>query len=230
MVSNSNHEATPLITNVLAKPSNINDYQSTAPASKDCSNATEITNISDQRKTKRKPCYHHCVQRWRKLTKRLATCIDWTYIGNKSFDSINIVITIADIVTDILVIYDFYQKNEMTFFWIGLTIIIFAQVCYAIAFWVEYVDKDNYMRAFCWFIIALIFSPLMSFVFFFTSHEEQWLSRAFIRRMPGLLLPRSHFKHPKENTGLITEWVESKFNKHFGFIVESVCEAFPQVE
>ena len=225
MLPKSNHEETPLITGGIINPSNVNNYQSATSQH----SFKNIWTRNEPRITKREQWSRTCGHGLRKCKTGSANCIDWTYIGNTSYDIINIVITIADIITDTLVIYSFYQKNEMTFFWIGVTIIIFAQICYAIAFWVEYVDKDNYMRSFCWFIIALIFSPFLSFVFFFTTDKNRCLSRIFTEYIPGITLPSSRREQKQENTGSIKKWVESKSRKHAGFKIESVCEAFPQV-
>ena len=69
----------------------------------------------------------------------------------------------------------------------------------------------------------------MSFVFFFTSGENRWLSDIFTKYMRGITIRSSRRETKHENTGLIKEWVESKLRKHIGFIIESVCEAFLQV-
>ena len=223
MLSNSNHEETPLIANGASKASNISDYQSAS--SKDSRNNIWVTN--DQRK--RKPLCRDCVQAWRKCNRKCTNRMDCTYIGNKSYDLLNIIITAADIVSDTLVIYNFYQNKQMAFFWVGVAIIILAQICSAIAFWLRYVEKKKSKTSyiFLWLILAFIFSPLLGFVVFLTSSRNSWLSRVCINHIPGLVPPFSHTG--EENTKLIKTWVDAKTDKHFGFIMECIFESFPQV-
>ena len=197
-------------------------------------------------KRKRKRCCGKCQRRCHRFGARCSTCVDWGYIGNSIYDLLNIFITIADIITDTLVIYNFYDKKQMTFFWIGLVIVIIAQICYAIAFVVQYVEniKTKPCAAILWFIVALIFSPIMSFIFFFTSDQSRCLSR-ILTKHTDLHVPVNRAagdgyqsfdyyyfhdnKDENNETKKIGQWVALKFRKHLGFIIESVCEAFPQV-
>ena len=55
-------------------------------------------------------------------------------IGNICYDILTACISIADVTTDILVISNFYRKEQFTFFWVALSVVIFAQIAYAVAF------------------------------------------------------------------------------------------------
>ena len=57
---------------------------------------------------------------------------------NMSYDLLTILISIADVATDIIVLIDFYNKDRMVFFGISLAILILAQCAYSIAFAMRY--------------------------------------------------------------------------------------------
>ena len=57
---------------------------------------------------------------------------------NMSYDLLTILISIADVTTDIIVLIDFYNKDRMVFFGISLAILILAQCSYSIACAVRY--------------------------------------------------------------------------------------------
>ena len=52
---------------------------------------------------------------------------------NIGYDILTILISIADVATDIIVLIDFYNKERMAFFWISFSILILAQCSYSIA-------------------------------------------------------------------------------------------------
>ena len=200
----------------------------------------------EKRKQKKKNCCHKlhrdCRHRWHFWCSK----INWQYIGNSVYDILNIIITIADIITDSLVTYNFYINDQMTFFWISLTIVIIAQIAYAFAFVTKYIENnvDNWEKSIFWFFIALLFSPIMSFVFFLTSSRDRWLSKIFMDVF-DLHIPKDpdsnnsytystygrefRYLEQTEDTPRIKQWIEMKFRRHVGFIIESTFEAFPQV-
>ena len=53
---------------------------------------------------------------------------------NAGYDILTILISIADVATDIIVLIDWYNKERMAFFFISLSILILAQCAYSIAF------------------------------------------------------------------------------------------------
>ena len=70
---------------------------------------------SHSRIRKRRKCCGKCVDSCEHLWKCCCSCIDWSLIGNTFYDLLNIFITVADIITDSLVTYNFYENNQMTF-------------------------------------------------------------------------------------------------------------------
>ena len=200
-----------------------------------------------QRKNRRKTGCQRSIHGCGKKCKRCCSCFNWSLIGNTTYDLINIFITIADIITDSLVTYNFYENNQMTFFWISLSIVIIAQVSYAFTFAIKYVESNSNhcAKSLFWFIIGLIFSPIMSFIFFLTSNRERCLGKIFFEKfdlyVPGESSIQQYSYSYSNRPGYhdmkadynektrITEWIEIKFQKHIGFIIESAFEAFPQV-
>ena len=177
----------------LLENSTINNYASLTDNPSHDRDNNNLIQLRKKRNRKQKQyciiCSNACTQSkvW------CSNCVDWRYIGNTAYDSINIFITVADIITDTLVIYNFYTNQQMTFFWIGLTIVIIAQICYAVAFVIQYVEekKRHPLRTLLWFIVGLIFSPFMSFIFFLTSDQNRWLSKIF-EKQNGLRVPPNY--------------------------------------
>lgn len=63
---------------------------------------------------------------------------------NLGYDILTILISIADVATDIIVLIDFYNKDRMTFFGISLSILILAQCSYSIAFMARFNTLDEW--------------------------------------------------------------------------------------
>ena len=160
-------------------------------------------------------------------------------IGNIAYDILTATISIADITTDIWVIVNFYIKKRLTFFWIALIVLIIAQISYAIAFVIKFVDTRKYAwtAMLQWFFFGLLFSPFMSFIFYFTSDPELPLAKIFKHYLDLEIADKDKEWHEswatkedisKNKSSNITEWIEKKFRKHLGFIMEAVIEAIPQ--
>ena len=173
--------------------------------------------------------------------------LNLTKIGNTFYDILTACISIADVTTDILVISNFYRKEQFTFFWIALSVVIFAQIAYAGAFvhtYVDYWDTKLKRKHFTpcetigWFCVALLFSPIMSFIFYWTSDSDMYLAQIFRNNFGLKILLKSEdrrsYKAQIERLKLkdrdnpeksqIKEWVEQKLRKHLGFIMEAAIE------
>ena len=61
-------------------------------------------------------------------------------ICNAGYDILTILISIADVATDVWVLIDFYNKDRMVFFGISFAILILAQCSYSIAFALRYLS------------------------------------------------------------------------------------------
>ena len=105
--------------------------------------------------------------------------------GNKFidvlYDIVTILISIADISTDIIVLISFYIEGRTTFFVISLIILIMAQLCYAAAFiWrYEIYDDPNVLLILLIFCCLLPFGWIVSFIFYFTDDKDSFCSKQF---------------------------------------------------
>eukprot|EP01083_Nonionella_stella_P114975 340418_1 len=138
------------------------------------------------------------------------------YCCSISYDILTILVSIADVTTDIIVLIDFYEKERMTFFIISLIVLILAQCAYAMAFsiWFETVDEIGFCLSCCLFCCLL---PLGSFVAFciYLSNED------------CLDIGGTGFSVDPSDSAL-TKWIKRKLSKHIGFVLEALIEAFPQ--
>ena len=88
------------------------------------------------------------------------------------YDMLTILISIADVVTDIIVLIDFYNKDRMVFFGISLGILILAQCGYAImvSFRFAY-DYWSGCLVFLCFCVMLPFGTLGAFCIYFANYQ-----------------------------------------------------------
>ena len=159
-----------------------------------------------------------CLQCWN-VTRRLILA------GlNGGYDLLTLIISIADVTTDVWVIYNFYVNKQITFFTISLIVLILAQVAYCFAFMLVFSKSDhNWQQMIIIFACILPLSPIVSFIFFFTAFEGNYVSKFF-----GQIGLHDGTSHIDENSAPIIVWIEKKARKHVGFILESIIEALPQ--
>ena len=62
----------------------------------------------------------------------------WTRLMEFLFDFAPVVLVSTDIVTDVLVIREFYIAGKMTVFYVGVVILCCAQVSYLLLFFTNY--------------------------------------------------------------------------------------------
>ena len=96
------------------------------------------------------------------------------------YDVITVVISIADVFTDIVVLLNFYYKDRATFFSISLVILCLAQCAYSAAFMWRYdtlsniYDRtDSAVLAVLFFFVLLPFGPIIPIIIFLTD-EYKW--------------------------------------------------------
>eukprot|EP01083_Nonionella_stella_P038748 105343_1 len=143
---------------------------------------------------------------------------------NYLYDAITGIISLADLITDVIVMYDFYVKQRMAFFVVSLIIIICAQIGYCGCFVVKYSNYKESYKDVMLFCSVMPIAPFLSFVFYLTSHREKWLSKVLKKRFN--LYIRDYVPH--EDDSPIIKFIEEKFTKHMGFMLEAFVEAFPQ--
>ena len=179
------------------------------------------------------PVAHDTDTCWAKCDSCLALCPVariqrlFFFVLNYSYDVLTILISIADVTTDIWVIYNYKIQNRNTFFIISLIIMILAQLSYSIAFVLRFLNdswQPTYKKLLIYFLFVLPLSPIMSFIFFILSFENNWIED-FLNNL-GFRdeLSNSTYK----NQPPIIVWIETKLIKHLGFIMEAMIEALPQ--
>ena len=149
-----------------------------------------------------------------------------------SYDLLAILISIADVTTDVWVIYKFYIDKRETFFIISLIVMIAAQLSYDVAFLLRFQPKwsswhrNTEIRTFAMFCTILPLSPIMSFIFFWCEiNDKNWFIKLLDKMfdIDGTLAIDIH-KHDPE----IILWIKRKARKHMGFVLEAMLEALPQ--
>eukprot|EP01084_Bolivina_argentea_P148080 258967_1 len=145
---------------------------------------------------------------------------------NKFYDILGQIISILDVCTDIIVCVGFYQKDRLAFFGISLTIILLALIAYDIAFIFRF-SRESTTGDFCLFFCLLPISPLLPFIFYFTDSKETKLAKFFQKHFCGFKI-RFDEKYTSRDSSKLRQFMEEKLDRHFGFIIEALVEAFPQ--
>ena len=166
------------------------------------------------------------------------------------YDILTILISVADIVTDIMVLISYYFADRMTFFWISFIILIIAQIGYIILFfttfkfdkkWFRVIEAIDVNCPLCldvayyvivlpilcitFFCLLLPFGHLVAFAMYFAENDDSVFSK-WLRNTVGIRKKEqiSLREHMSERTRMAAE----KLNKHGGFILEAFLEALPQ--
>ncbi|ETO28976.1 hypothetical protein RFI_08149 [Reticulomyxa filosa] len=174
----------------------------------------------------------------------------WRNVATYLFDMYNLVVSLADMVTDVLVLQQYYEEKQTVFFWIGAANLALAQLCYSFVFVMRHVDQGGCWKRVLVFLAVLPISPLLCIVFYWESFPNNRLSK---------LMEKLHL-NPIENATTTTttttmttaaaatmtssaqrqnedrdvdemdmsEWARERIQKNLGFILEAIVEAFPQ--
>ncbi|ETO10019.1 hypothetical protein RFI_27358 [Reticulomyxa filosa] len=155
------------------------------------------------------------------------------------YDGYTIAVSVADVITDVMVMVEYYRSGETVFFWVGMANLIIAQLCYCFAFVLRYGDNRGCLRRLLIFTCVLPLAPLLSFAFYWASLPNNRLSKLFEKF--GLstreYTPYTNKKKKKTTTSNqeeeeeeadLKEWVRERIHKNMGFLLEATVEAFPQ--
>ena len=128
-----------------------------------------------------------------------------------SYDILTILVSIADVVTDIVVLIDFYSKDRMTFFGNSLGILILAHCGYAFTvsfrFAFEYWSGCLVFLCFCF---MLPFGTLGAFCVYFANYQ---VFKSILRYME---LDTNLWFEPDDSDSNFTKWLKTKLDKHLG--------------
>ena len=152
-------------------------------------------------------------------------------IGNKFYDILTILISLLDLGTDLWVLYQYYIKQRRTFFIIGTIIICVAQMVYVIAFLMKFGRWSwGICRKIGNFFFLLAISPLLGILFYaFAANKDGHCFFVDVWLEDCLDLDVSITNYNNKKRSKAWRWINEKIEKHIGFILESVFEAFPKL-
>ena len=140
-----------------------------------------------------------------------------------------------DVITDILVLIEFYIDGKMVFFYSSLMILIVAQFAYTLAFWYKFINSYNGDGgAVIGCCVLLPFAPILSFAFYFTENENKPLYKCIHGVFSSFNCKfdccsssnddKQNDTKKDEKMQALKEWAEQKMMKHLGFIIEAMIE------
>ena len=154
------------------------------------------------------------------------------FIWNHLYDIFAATISILDLLTDLWVMINFYNGGHMHFFTASLCIVLFAQVAYVATFIAKFSEEEGFLPNFIMFLMLFMISPFLSFVFMLTTKRDAPLAKFLKKHFIFDLSFDGYRFHVSTNFGsnesALKKWMKEKVNKHIGFILEAICEAFPQ--
>jgi len=139
------------------------------------------------------------------------------------FDVFSIVVSLSDFSTDIFIMTIWYSANRMTFFWIGMIILILAQISYVVLFYTVHKPKSptSFMKALC---TTFPLIPFYSILMYLVTDQKS----AFRQCDCWCTFNSYTLEHGVEDTELsLNQVLANKFVKNLGFVLEAICEAFP---
>lgn len=145
-----------------------------------------------------------------------------TVSWNEVYDVIAGIISFTDLATDVMVIYGYYTKGRTAFFGVSLVIVILAQLLYGFWFTMRYGDNKNKVTQLWIFFLVLPISPFISFIFCCTTKSDTCCAKML--RCMTLSVDDWHIPN---DVSPLRQWFHRKFAKHFIFIMEAICESFP---
>mmetsp|Transcript_64033 Transcript_64033/g.187351 ORF Transcript_64033/g.187351 Transcript_64033/m.187351 type:complete len:663 (-) Transcript_64033:163-2151(-) len=142
-------------------------------------------------------------------------------------DAFTICVSVADIVTDILVLLEFKQLGYDGFFLISLAIFALAQCAYAFLFTATFAGHRAPMMRCIVFLAALPFGQLVPLFTWLEVLRFPAVDRSL--RSVGLKPTRDDTTKLDSDTGdSLWGFLQSKYQSHAGFLVEAFVEAVPQ--
>lgn len=147
------------------------------------------------------------------------------------YDSLTFIISLCDVITDILILIHYYNNAHYVFAMLSLLILLIAQISYDITFITRYGAKLNKTSKILLFFIILPISPFLSFIFYWISIPNNKLVIIFnYFNLTNNKSEKSFIKNELKKFGMSKqqEYFQQKMVSHIGFIMESLIESFPQ--
>ena len=146
------------------------------------------------------------------------------------YDLLSGFISLLDVITDIMILYYYHKTGKDVFFYLSLCILMFAQLSYAILFIIRFASHLKIRYKLLTFFLILPFCPFMSYIFYWASLQNNKLS-IFLECIG---LKCSEYEPPSEKQAeklgitKLQEYFAEKIVNHTGFVLEAICESFPQ--
>ena len=119
---------------------------------------------------------------------------------DKVYDTVNIIITILDLVTDILVIYDFHTNQRYIFFWLALGCVVIAHICYILVFIVKYSNSYDSPNEISVFIGLIPIAPLLPYILYWSTLPNNCFSNLIF---PIFGFEKDEWEPPKPRTRFV---------------------------
>jgi len=161
-------------------------------------------------------------------------CLCSEEVTLNKFDILHDIWTVSssfiDIITDILVTYEFYQNGHMVFFYLSMIIFMVAQFSYAWIFAETWGKHASPLRIIFIFIIILPFAQLIPIFTWLESFHFDIIDKFLLKIS---LVPTSNDPVPTTTTqrsenDLLWNYIQKKCKAHLGFLAEAFFEAIPQ--
>ena len=134
------------------------------------------------------------------------------------FDIISIVISLLDLGTDIYILIQWNADENLTFFWVGISVLILAQLSYVIMFFISHEPRG--LRGAALTLLCTFWCiPFYSLLFYFASNEDSILRKWTLLRWENYSDNHRH--------SATMQILERKMYKNRGFILEAMIEALP---
>ena len=150
---------------------------------------------------------------------------------SKLYDIMAIIISLADVTTDILITYEYYMLGYKVFFGISLSIICMAQLSYCIVFALKCMHPSDGLAGFCTCCcFPVLFSPFISLILYLFNDPNTCASQCC--KMTSCATPFNidddTLKFGNNQQSAFNQFLMKKLSAHVGFILEAFVEAFPQ--
>lgn len=153
----------------------------------------------------------------------------WQSCASLTLDFITACISVLDVVTDVLVMIQFYNTGRLTFFIASLTILAVAHLSYILSFWARHHYRNSPLRAIFLFFLLIPCAPLLPCLFYIVADEKRYQYLiANVCCLSALIFNNPYTTYVDADKSPFQQWMQMKLYKHIGFIIESLFEAFPQ--
>lgn len=137
------------------------------------------------------------------------------------YDLLTILISLADVITDILVIYKFYIDKRKGGFALSIVVMILAQLSYPLTFIYRFCPQSCLSTTVMLCIMFLLTPVVPCICYWCEVDKKNCLIKLF--GIADRLNIDTKYNHPKMKT-----WIKTKARKHMGFILQAMIEALPQ--